>query len=122
VSGIDMFFSEIGPYLLAFDARVVETIADVRAASGDSIDLAGRLADGATTFADARPRRLLRLAASRGTIGVVAGEAIWTGTLASDALLPLPTLLAGPLRVAGIGSLFLDTAGRFGYIFDPEAL
>ena len=119
---MEMFFSEVGAYLLAFDARAVVGIGDAQEAGADAIDLVRALGAESPSFPGLRPRRVLQVAARGGTMGVLAGESVWAGTLPYDALVELPALVAERLRAAGIRGLFLRSSGRFGYVLDPEAL
>jgi hypothetical protein len=116
-SSIEMLFTEVGPYLIAVEARQVRTIRD----GAGSVDLAQKL-NRTAAFSGAWPRRVLEITTSRGTVDLVAGEEVWPGVVAATRLQALPGLLAGAFRDAGIGRLFLEEEHRFAFVLDPEAL
>jgi len=126
---LEVMFSDVGSFRVAVVAGQVRTITDATASSAVSIDLADKLGGGSSPSAGAaspalgsRPRRILHLGTSRGSLSVMVGEDVWPGTLDRDALQEPPALVLPELHAAGIGHLFLDDQNRFGYVLDPEAL
>jgi hypothetical protein len=122
---LEVLFTEIGPFLLAVDARRVREVGDHETAAVDGgarplIDLAERLGEAA--FPGVRPRRVLELGTSHGTVAVVAGEDVWTGTLAVQQLQEVPGLVAAPLGLAGIRHVLVPEDEGLIYVLDPEAL
>jgi hypothetical protein len=118
---VEMFFTEVGAFLLAVDARHVKAVRDLDARSDAPIDLDLRLGGG-SHFPGAWPRRVLELTGSRGDVSLVAGEEVWPDVVDSGRLQAVPDLVAAGLGATGITRLYLGDEGRFGYVLDPEAL